>query len=263
MRRVLIASFFAAVISVSALGQNDTKPAFSEYPVKVAPKRAKAIDFGNSPGAATFRTRLREALRGDVNFAWPTARIAVMGVEGAVNIIFRERIAAADDPQVERTRLVAEYEERFAPFTPPAGSSTGFNFSQLRTNAVARWEYMPGSTLFLVWAHGRQESQQMASDRTWSEDYRDLLELHLFVLGYHHLGNSLTRFYNMRFLRKINQNNLDLTTVIRIYCSWRVKDCNALFHRQSAAWPHLCLISLWQFNKKPCSHQHALHRLDV
>ncbi len=53
-------------------------------------------------------------VRGDMNFAWPTAEIAVMGVEGAVNIIFRERIAAASDPDAERTRLVAEYEERFA-----------------------------------------------------------------------------------------------------------------------------------------------------
>jgi acetyl-CoA carboxylase carboxyltransferase component len=53
-------------------------------------------------------------VRGDMNFAWPTAEIAVMGVEGAVNIIFRDRIAAADDADAERARLVAEYEERFA-----------------------------------------------------------------------------------------------------------------------------------------------------
>ncbi len=53
-------------------------------------------------------------VRGDMNFAWPTAEIAVMGVEGAVNIIFRERIAKAADPDAERARLVAEYEERFA-----------------------------------------------------------------------------------------------------------------------------------------------------
>ena len=53
-------------------------------------------------------------VRGDLNFAWPTAEIAVMGVEGAVNIIFRDRIAAADDSDAERARLVAEYEDRFA-----------------------------------------------------------------------------------------------------------------------------------------------------
>ncbi len=53
-------------------------------------------------------------IRGDLNFAWPTAEIAVMGVEGAVNIVFRDRIDAADDADAERARLVAEYEERFA-----------------------------------------------------------------------------------------------------------------------------------------------------
>ena len=53
-------------------------------------------------------------VRGDMNFAWPTAEIAVMGVEGAVNIIFRDRIAEAEDPDAERARLVAEYEDRFA-----------------------------------------------------------------------------------------------------------------------------------------------------
>jgi propionyl-CoA carboxylase beta chain len=53
-------------------------------------------------------------VRGDMNFAWPTAEIAVMGVEGAVNIIFRDEISDADDADAERARLVAEYEERFA-----------------------------------------------------------------------------------------------------------------------------------------------------
>jgi propionyl-CoA carboxylase beta chain len=53
-------------------------------------------------------------IRGDVNLAWPTARIAVMGVEGAVNIIFRERLAGAEDPEAERRQLTEEYEEQFA-----------------------------------------------------------------------------------------------------------------------------------------------------
>ncbi|HEY7738145.1 MAG TPA: acyl-CoA carboxylase subunit beta [Candidatus Limnocylindria bacterium] len=53
-------------------------------------------------------------IRGDLNFAWPTAEIAVMGVEGAVNIVFKDRIAAAADPDAERAALVTEYQERFA-----------------------------------------------------------------------------------------------------------------------------------------------------
>jgi acetyl-CoA carboxylase carboxyltransferase component len=53
-------------------------------------------------------------VRGDMNFAWPTAEIAVMGVEGAVNIIFRDRLANAADADAERAQLVAEYQERMA-----------------------------------------------------------------------------------------------------------------------------------------------------
>jgi hypothetical protein len=71
-----------------------------------------------------------------------------------------------------------DFDARFAPFTPPPNASMGFDVGQLRTNAVARWEYMPGSTLFLVWAHGRQASDNVASDRSWAREYRELLETH-------------------------------------------------------------------------------------
>lgn len=52
-------------------------------------------------------------LRSDVNLAYPSAEIAVMGADGAVNIIFREEIAKAKDPAAERARLTAEYEAKF------------------------------------------------------------------------------------------------------------------------------------------------------
>ena len=54
------------------------------------------------------------SLRADLVYAWPSAEIAVMGAPGAVNIIHRRELAAADDPAAERTRLIAEYEEKFA-----------------------------------------------------------------------------------------------------------------------------------------------------
>ena len=63
-------------------------------------------------------------IRGDVNLAWPTASIAVMGIDGAVNIIFRDRLAAAADPDAERKQLSAEYEERFA--NPYVAASRGY-----------------------------------------------------------------------------------------------------------------------------------------
>src|SRR6476620_2537282 len=53
-------------------------------------------------------------IRGDVNLAWPTAEIAVMGAEGAVNVLYRDEIAAAADPAAERARLAAAYETEVA-----------------------------------------------------------------------------------------------------------------------------------------------------
>ncbi|MCL1601145.1 MAG: acyl-CoA carboxylase subunit beta [Actinomycetia bacterium] len=53
------------------------------------------------------------AIRADVVFAWPTAEIAVMGAQGAVNVIHRRALATADDPETARAELVAEYEEKF------------------------------------------------------------------------------------------------------------------------------------------------------
>ncbi|MHB8875073.1 MAG: acyl-CoA carboxylase subunit beta [Myxococcaceae bacterium] len=53
-------------------------------------------------------------IRADVNYAYPTAEIAVMGPEGAVNIIFRNELTAAKDAVAEKARLVEEYREKFA-----------------------------------------------------------------------------------------------------------------------------------------------------
>lgn len=53
-------------------------------------------------------------LRSDINLAYPTAEIAVMGAEGAVNIIFREEISKAKDPAAERAKLTRDYEEKFS-----------------------------------------------------------------------------------------------------------------------------------------------------
>jgi acetyl-CoA carboxylase carboxyltransferase component len=53
-------------------------------------------------------------LRGDVNLAWPSAEIAVMGPEGAVNVLHRKALAEASDPAALRTQLIAEYRDEFA-----------------------------------------------------------------------------------------------------------------------------------------------------
>jgi propionyl-CoA carboxylase beta chain len=53
-------------------------------------------------------------IRGDMNFAWPTAEIAVMGPEGAVNIVFKDEIEKSKDPKGTRAKLIAEYRAKFA-----------------------------------------------------------------------------------------------------------------------------------------------------
>ncbi|MCB9876398.1 MAG: acyl-CoA carboxylase subunit beta [Planctomycetes bacterium] len=53
-------------------------------------------------------------IRADLNLAWPSAEIAVMGAEGAAKIVFRREIAAAKDPAAEEKRLVADYKAKFA-----------------------------------------------------------------------------------------------------------------------------------------------------
>jgi acetyl-CoA carboxylase carboxyltransferase component len=57
-------------------------------------------------------------IRADFNFAWPSAEVAVMGPEGAVNIVFRKELEEADDPDARRAELIADYREQFAnPYT--------------------------------------------------------------------------------------------------------------------------------------------------
>jgi propionyl-CoA carboxylase beta chain len=60
----------------------------------------------------------------DVNYAWPSAEIAVMGAEGAVNILFRRQIDSADDPAAERKRLAEEYRQKFN--NPYHAASSGY-----------------------------------------------------------------------------------------------------------------------------------------
>jgi propionyl-CoA carboxylase beta chain len=63
-------------------------------------------------------------IRGDFNVAWPTAEIAVMGAEGAVNVVFKKEIEKAADPEAKRAELIKEYREKFS--TPYAAAERGF-----------------------------------------------------------------------------------------------------------------------------------------
>jgi hypothetical protein len=69
-----------------------------------------------------------------------------------------------------------EYADRFRPYgdTAVTNHPGGFNFKQFRSNVVMRWEYRPGSTVYLVWTQGRQDSGPDGSATAYGTDIRDL-----------------------------------------------------------------------------------------
>jgi hypothetical protein len=80
--------------------------------------------------------------------------------------------------EVSATPDADSYDDRFTAFAPPSDRKTTFKYTQLRTNTVVRWEYRPGSTLFVVWTQGRQDDANRNPDQSWARDYRDLFGLH-------------------------------------------------------------------------------------
>ena len=80
--------------------------------------------------------------------------------------------------ELSATPRAARYDDRYqAADTGLTRSPGGFNVKQFRSNVVFRWEYRPGSTLFLVWTQGRQGSVGEEGTGTFSGDFHDLLRL--------------------------------------------------------------------------------------
>jgi propionyl-CoA carboxylase beta chain len=73
-------------------------------------------------------------LGADLNFAWPTAQIAVMGAQGAVNILYRQELRDASDPAAERARLIQEYEDALA--NPYIAAERGYVDSVIKPSAT-------------------------------------------------------------------------------------------------------------------------------
>src|SRR6266566_706734 len=79
--------------------------------------------------------------------------------------------------QLSTTPRAADFASRYVPDTVVADNPSGFNYKQFRSNVVFRWEYRPGSTLFVVWSQGRQGSAGAEGTRGFGGDLRDLLSL--------------------------------------------------------------------------------------
>ena len=86
----------------------------------------------------------------------------------------------SDVRQLSATPRAAHYDARFAPYGDSAVTNNpgGFNFKQLQSNLVFRWEYRPGSTLFVVWNEGRQGSRREEGTADFVGDVRELFRLH-------------------------------------------------------------------------------------
>ena len=85
----------------------------------------------------------------------------------------------SDVREVSSTPGADSYDSRFVPYTPPPTADLDFKVTELLSNSVLRWEYSPGSTLFVVWQHGRTGPGPNSQMRQpWTRDYRELLDLH-------------------------------------------------------------------------------------
>ena len=81
--------------------------------------------------------------------------------------------------ELSSTPRAAAYDARFVPFdTTGTGASPGFNFKEFRSNLVLRWEYRPGSTLYVVWTQGRDAFVSFEGSRSFGGDVRDLFHTH-------------------------------------------------------------------------------------
>jgi hypothetical protein len=84
----------------------------------------------------------------------------------------------ADVRELSATPRASSYDARFQPFVPPSSQPSGFDIRQVRSNSVLRWEYRPGSTLFVVWTHARDGFDDVDPGRSWSAEYRSAFALH-------------------------------------------------------------------------------------
>jgi hypothetical protein len=84
--------------------------------------------------------------------------------------------------KVSATPGADEYDARFEAYTPPPSDDAPgpqFKVTDLISNSVLRWEFRPGSTLFVVWQHGREgPGPEDTFRQSWTRDYRELFELH-------------------------------------------------------------------------------------
>jgi len=149
-------------------------------------------NFTDSAGAVHYTfahlDQRTASLRLRLNFtATPTLTLQVYAEPFVSKGTYRDVREIAD------ARALA-YADRYQPYGDPAVSTNpgAFNYKQFRSNVVLRWEYLPGSTLYLVWSQGRQESLPEYGTSSVAGEFRDLFGLpanNTFLLKISHWFN--------------------------------------------------------------------------
>ena len=79
--------------------------------------------------------------------------------------------------ELSSTPRAADFARRYQAYAAPASSVEGFSDREFKSNTVVRWEYRPGSTLYLVWTQGRELYDNQPDTRGWAQTYPDLLRI--------------------------------------------------------------------------------------
>ena len=114
-----------------------------------------------------------KSIGADLAFAWPSAEVAVMGPQGAVNLIFRKEIETADDPEARRAELIEEYTERFA--NPYIAAERGYvddviDPRETRRVLVRSLEMLRTKQEQLPAAQARQRAALGCTESSWPRD---------------------------------------------------------------------------------------------
>ena len=91
---------------------------------------------------------------------------------------FVSRGQFSDVRELSATPRAERFDDRYVAYTPPADTPLGFDAMQMRSNSVLRWEFRPGSTMYVVWSHGRDGYDPAFSGRGWKDEYDNLFALH-------------------------------------------------------------------------------------
>jgi hypothetical protein len=148
--------------------------------VNVSRNRDNTQWYGNFPRSAPIHFTFAHLEQRTVSLQWRLNFIATPTL--SVQIYAEPFVSKGQFSDVRELAdpRASAYVDRFQPYGDTAVSNNpgGFNFKQFRSNTVLRWEYKPGSTIYLVWTQGRQDIESAYGVRSFGGDFRELFRSH-------------------------------------------------------------------------------------